>query len=218
MPAHKDLTGSDLHEPKGVANAAAGTVYTANGNGSGSWQPIVIPEPPVPTVIVESNTQLPVSAKGTMIVSDGTNWPTVGLGSAGQVLTVSASTPTGVEWKSLPTPSSNIGPVVNQVAHGFTTGTPVYFDGTVWKEALADVAGTVATHIVETSDVDNFKAVMFGVLEGLSGLTPGDWQYVSESTPGTLVSAAPLTGYVNRVGQALTATTLMVFPATSEAA
>lgn len=34
---HKDLTGADLHEPKGVSGASSGTVYTANGAGSGSW-------------------------------------------------------------------------------------------------------------------------------------------------------------------------------------
>lgn len=35
--SHKDLTGADLHEPKGVATAASGTVYVANGSGGGSW-------------------------------------------------------------------------------------------------------------------------------------------------------------------------------------
>lgn len=35
--AHSTLTGADLHEPKGAASAAAGTVYIANGAGSGSW-------------------------------------------------------------------------------------------------------------------------------------------------------------------------------------
>lgn len=34
---HKNLTGADLHEPKGVATAGAGTVYEADGAGSGSW-------------------------------------------------------------------------------------------------------------------------------------------------------------------------------------
>lgn len=37
MVAHADLTGSDLHEPKGAASAAANTVYAASGAGSGSW-------------------------------------------------------------------------------------------------------------------------------------------------------------------------------------
>lgn len=37
MTLHKDLTGADLHEPKGVASAASGSVYVANGLGSGAW-------------------------------------------------------------------------------------------------------------------------------------------------------------------------------------
>jgi hypothetical protein len=35
--AHSTLTGSNLHESKGIASAAAGTVYVANGAGSGSF-------------------------------------------------------------------------------------------------------------------------------------------------------------------------------------
>jgi len=38
--AHKLLTGTDLHEPKGVATAIAGQVYVSDGAGSGSWQTI----------------------------------------------------------------------------------------------------------------------------------------------------------------------------------
>jgi len=34
---HRDLTGADLHEPKGVASAAADSVYAADGAGSGAW-------------------------------------------------------------------------------------------------------------------------------------------------------------------------------------
>lgn len=37
MALHKDLTGAELHEPKGVDAATAGSVYVANGSGSGSW-------------------------------------------------------------------------------------------------------------------------------------------------------------------------------------
>lgn len=38
MAEHKDLTGDQLHEPKGAATAAAGTVYVADGSGSGAWE------------------------------------------------------------------------------------------------------------------------------------------------------------------------------------
>ena len=34
---HSTLTGTDLHEPKGVASASANQVYRANGSGSGTW-------------------------------------------------------------------------------------------------------------------------------------------------------------------------------------
>lgn len=37
MALHKDLTGSDLHEPKGADTAPSGAVYIANGSGSGVW-------------------------------------------------------------------------------------------------------------------------------------------------------------------------------------
>lgn len=35
---HKDLTGDQLHEPKGADAAADGTVYVADGAGSGDWE------------------------------------------------------------------------------------------------------------------------------------------------------------------------------------
>lgn len=38
---HKDLSGSDLHEPKGIETATSGEVYVANGSGSGSWDNVL---------------------------------------------------------------------------------------------------------------------------------------------------------------------------------
>ncbi len=38
MAQHNELTGSDLHEPKGAATASAGQVYVADGLGSGNWE------------------------------------------------------------------------------------------------------------------------------------------------------------------------------------
>lgn len=43
MALHKDLTGADLHEPKGVSSATSGQVYEADGAGSGVWTTLVIP-------------------------------------------------------------------------------------------------------------------------------------------------------------------------------
>jgi hypothetical protein len=38
MALHKDLTGAELHEPKGVDSATDGDVYVADGAGSGTWE------------------------------------------------------------------------------------------------------------------------------------------------------------------------------------
>lgn len=38
MAVHSQLTGDDLHEPKGVESATAGELYVADGAGSGAWQ------------------------------------------------------------------------------------------------------------------------------------------------------------------------------------
>lgn len=37
MPRHNTLTDPNLHEPKGVASAASGQMYVADGAGSGAW-------------------------------------------------------------------------------------------------------------------------------------------------------------------------------------
>lgn len=37
MVAHRTLTGTDLHEPKGVESASSGSVYISDGLGSGAW-------------------------------------------------------------------------------------------------------------------------------------------------------------------------------------
>ncbi len=34
---HKDIVEAELHEPKGVSTATSGSVYTADGAGSGTW-------------------------------------------------------------------------------------------------------------------------------------------------------------------------------------
>lgn len=43
MALHKDLTGANLHEPKGVSAASSGQVYAADGAGSGAWTTLAIP-------------------------------------------------------------------------------------------------------------------------------------------------------------------------------
>ena len=40
---HKDIADPDLHEPKGVSSAAAGSAYISDGAGSGDWK--TVPDP-----------------------------------------------------------------------------------------------------------------------------------------------------------------------------
>ena len=39
---HNAITGSDLHEPKGIAGQAANKVYVSNGSNSGTWSTISV--------------------------------------------------------------------------------------------------------------------------------------------------------------------------------
>lgn len=48
MPTqHSTITGADNHEPKGVESATSGTVYVADGSGSGSWSQQTAAKTPV---------------------------------------------------------------------------------------------------------------------------------------------------------------------------
>ncbi len=100
--------------------------------------------------------------------------------------------------------------IINQVAHGFSTGTPIYFDGTTWQAAKADSINTLATEISVVLDLDNFEAVVIGTVIGLSSLVPGSWYYVSDTVAGDLVTTEPTIS--NPVGVSETSTTLFVIP------
>ncbi len=100
--------------------------------------------------------------------------------------------------------------IINQVGHGFATGTPVYFDGSVWQPAQANSINTLATEIAVVIDIDNFEAIVIGTIMGLVGLVPGTWYYVSDSVAGDLVTTEPTIS--NPMGIAETSSTLFVIP------
>lgn len=61
---HKNLTGTNLHEPKGVASATSGQVYIADGAGSGSWG--VVAGLPHAQIYIAGNTDIvDITNKGT---------------------------------------------------------------------------------------------------------------------------------------------------------
>ena len=78
---------------------------------------------------------------------------------------------------------------VNQASHGFAVQDAVYFDGTNWLKAQADAIDTLGIGVVSVvTDVDNFTVITDGKITGLSGLTTGEWYYVSDATAGLLTT------------------------------
>ena len=106
---------------------------------------------------------------------------------------------------------------VNQVAHGFSVGEAVYFDGVQWQLAQANAAATLSTHLVyRVLDVDNFTLIQSGYMTGFVGLNPGDYYFVSPAVPGALQATDPSTTsplfFSNPIVLAETATSGWVLP------
>jgi len=103
---------------------------------------------------------------------------------------------------------------VHQVAHGFTTGKVVYFTGSAWALAEANAATTLGIGLVYYIGVDNFSVCLLGLITGLSGLTAGQYYFVSDSSAGAITATEPVTvgNYSNPVLFALSTTTGMVLP------
>lgn len=72
MATHASLTGASLHEPKGVATATVGTVYKADGAGSGSWTTVDYRSVPAGYAIGHGYTQsaTAVSTTSTIDIDD----------------------------------------------------------------------------------------------------------------------------------------------------
>ena len=102
---------------------------------------------------------------------------------------------------------------VNQDAHGFSVGDPIYFDGADWVLAQADLADHLHIGVVsEVTDSANCIVALAGEITGLSGLTPGAWYYLDQSMAGAVTSTEPTTGIKASVYQATSATTAAVVP------
>lgn len=90
---HKNLTGSDLHEPKGAASALSGQVYVADGAGSGAWTPASS----VVTNTAFTTGDLKITHKTTadatwIMWGNGTGVLTIGDGSSGGLIRANADT------------------------------------------------------------------------------------------------------------------------------
>lgn len=104
---------------------------------------------------------------------------------------------------------------VNDTSHGFTTGDVIYLDSTddTWKLAQANSAGTLGVAFAVVEDDDNFQPLFSGKVGGLSGLSPGEYYFVSDTTPGGLTSTNPTSpNYSNPILYATSETEGIVLP------
>jgi len=86
---HANLTGADLHEPKGISTATANCVYVSNGSGSGSWVTAASVITNQAFTTGDAKLTLKTSAdSGWIIVDDGT----IGDGSSGASTRANADT------------------------------------------------------------------------------------------------------------------------------
>lgn len=143
MAHHKDLTGADLHEPKGAASASAGEVYVADGAGSGDWNPqagsFVALTRTITDVSTAGDVRLssPVAGdvvyitavlEGALSVADSIVSFHVGAVSIDTAdLTISSAGVAGSQYNSTPTGHNGVavGDVIKITTDGGSTGTAV---------------------------------------------------------------------------------------------
>lgn len=68
MAQHKDLTGTDLHEPKDITTATTGQVYVADGVGSGAWTLAAIQA--ISIKVVNTMADFPAAVAGVRTLDD----------------------------------------------------------------------------------------------------------------------------------------------------
>ena len=104
---------------------------------------------------------------------------------------------------------------IHQVTHNLTSGNPVYFDGVNWQRARANAVSTLGMAIVQVTGPDDFILYLASQIStGLSGLTPGQYYFVSDTVAGNLTTTEPVTPgtYSNPILLALTASSGIVLP------
>lgn len=104
---------------------------------------------------------------------------------------------------------------VTQTSHGFSVGDAIYLDSVSeeYELAQADDATTLGAFIVSAvADTNNFTLTQNGKIGGLSGLTTGQYYFVSNTTAGAITSNEPTSGYDNPILFALSETEGVVLP------
>ena len=77
---------------------------------------------------------------------------------------------------------------VTQTDHGFIQGDAIYYNGTDWQKARADNENRLAIAIASIVDSNTFVAIYAGQIGGMTGLTGGEYYFLSDSVSGRLVT------------------------------
>ena len=101
---------------------------------------------------------------------------------------------------SVPVPKESIATAATQANHGFVGYEPIYFDGSLWKPALANDSATLKHGIAADVNGDDFYAVHYGIILGAHGFTPGLTYFVSDTQAGINIPTPPTA--TNRYQQA----------------
>jgi hypothetical protein len=157
------------------------------------------------------NALSPTTTAGDLIVNNGTNNVRLAIGSAGQVLTVVAGSPAWVPATSGETTfvNANTGTIsIGEVVYVNSAGK---VDLAIATTAATSVAiGIVADTAILTTASGN--VAMSGVVNGLTGLTPGATYFLSDITAGLLTTTAPTTAghFIAPIGIAISSTALKI--------
>lgn len=101
---------------------------------------------------------------------------------------------------------------VTQSSHGFSVGEVLYFDGSSYALAQADDGTTLGIFLVSSvADANTFTVTISGKVT-LSGLTAGEYYFVSASSAGAYTATEPSSGYSNPIFFAISTTEAIVLP------
>lgn len=132
-------------------------------------------------------------------------------------------TPDFAALDSSPEAVSTAGFLQTQAAHGFAAGDAVYHGAGGWALARADDVDTLAAGIVLSApDANSFRVAYLAGQEvtlAAHGLgAAGTVLYLSEATAGLVVTSAPSTGFIQRLGQVKDSNTLILWAHPAEPA
>ncbi|MEN7982617.1 MAG: hypothetical protein ABFQ65_04170, partial [Nanoarchaeota archaeon] len=97
-----------------------------------------------------------------------------------------------------------------ETGHGLAVGNAVYYNGTAHLKAISNDSNKLGTGVVSFVNGDKIDVTYSGYISGLSGLTAGEYYFVSETQEGELLTSQG-SNFSNPLLQALSTTTGIVF-------